>query len=126
MVKEAYLDFFNITSFKKVIYHSLDTYPSVLDCISCVSLLSLRPIRSNPFAHDFHLPQGWAKPLLHLEDVEEAFDLAAEIVVRVRRELDKQNGGKTQQLRLTDGAAREFLHQVQVRPQEDLDAFVHG
>jgi hypothetical protein len=54
--------------------------------------------------------------------VDDLFDLAAEVAVRIRIDIDKQNPGW--KLRLTIGGAKEFLWQADKI--EDRNAFVKG
>ena len=51
--------------------------------------------------------RGWAKPLFSYEEVEHLLELAADIVVKIRKEVDEKNSSL--KLRVLDGSAREFL-----------------
>ena len=51
--------------------------------------------------------KGWAKPAFTYEDVEIPMGIAAEYVVRIRRELDKRNPGM--KMRMVDGNAQTYL-----------------
>ncbi len=103
-VKNEYHDFFNNIAFKK----------GKLDKISSMIFLI------NTFFMTCSL--GWAKPRFTHDEVDELFDLASEIVVRLRTDVDKAN--PRWKLRLTIGGAKEYLWQVEKI--EDRDKFVRG
>jgi hypothetical protein len=76
--------------------------------------------------HDFFnniaFRKGWSKPRFTHDEVDDLFDLAAEVAVRIRNDIDKQNPGW--KLRLTIGGAKEFLWQAEKI--DDREAFVKG
>jgi hypothetical protein len=67
----------------------------------------------NYFTH-ISFRNGWSKPSFTKEEVDELFQDAANIVVRVRSHLDRQ-AGDNMKLRLLDGEAQKFLHSKDAR-----------
>jgi len=72
--------------------------------------------------------KGWAKPCISKEEVDHLLNEAAKIVVRIRKEMDKED--PTFKLRMLEGNAREYLWTVtrhcKHNPQKFIRDIVHA
>jgi hypothetical protein len=76
----------------------------------------------NSFWDHIKFKRGWAKPLFSKEEVDDLLTEAAEIVVKIRNQLDKEN--PCFKLRMLEGNVREYLWTQMRHPKKNPRKFI--